>query len=211
MIPLEEHWNKTWQWLGLRPADTGLRDALLARYAEPHRKYHGTEHLEACLKHFGTLQGLMQHPGEVAIGLWFHDAIYDIGVAGNEVRSAEWAHTSLSRAGALAEVADRVHALVMVTCHDVAPRTTDQAILLDIDLAILGAPAAVFDRYEHQIRSEFENVPEPDFRARRWRILQHFLDRPRIYHTAEFSSTREAQARANLSRAVRHWNSGLPA
>ena len=42
-------------------------------------------------------------------------------------------------------------------------------------------------------------------------LAGHDSRRSRIYHTAEFSSTREAQARANLSRAVRHWKSGLPA
>jgi len=201
----EERWAAAWQWLGLAPADPGLLAALLARYAEPHRKYHATEHLDACLAHFDTLQALAEHPGEVALGLWFHDAVYDIGVPGNEAHSADWAREALLAAGAAQALAQRVHALVMVTCHDVTPQTNDQQILLDVDLAILGAPAHVFDRYEQQIRAEYAEIPEPAFRARRWRILQQFLQRPRIYHTARFHDAREAQARANLERSIRHW------
>jgi predicted metal-dependent HD superfamily phosphohydrolase len=199
-------WTTAWQTLGLTPPD-GLLEALRARYAEPHRHYHATEHLDACLRHFDTLQPLAQHPGEIALALWFHDAIYDIGVPGNEARSADWAQASLLQAGAAPEVAQRVHALVMATCHDVPPRTGDQEILLDVDLAILGAPPAVFARYEAQIRTEFADVPEDAFRQRRWRILQQFLDRPRIYHTELFHAAREAQARTNLERAVQHWKS----
>lgn len=211
MTSHEERWHAAWGWLGLQPADPGLLDALLTRYAEPHRKYHATEHLDACLAHFDNLRAQAEHPGEVALGLWFHDAIYDIGVPGNEVRSADWARASLLAAGADPAVAQRVHALVMVTCHDVAPQTRDQQILLDVDLAILGAPSPVFDRYEQQIRAEHAHVPEAAFCARRWPILQQFLDRPHLYHTAQFRAAREAQARSNLERSISFWKAGAAA
>lgn len=203
MINRQERWNTTWQQLGLVPADPSLLQALLTRYAEPKRKYHSQEHLDACLAHFDSLQAQALHPGEIALALWFHDAIYDIGASGNEARSADWARDALLAAGASAAVAQRVHALVMVTCHDVAPQTGDQEILLDVDLAILGAPPAVFDNYELQIRAEYADVAEGAFRTRRCRILQHFLDRPRIYHTELFHRLRESQARDNLARSIR--------
>ena len=44
-------WTTSWQTLGLTPPD-GLLEALRARYAEPHRHYHATEHLDACLRQF---------------------------------------------------------------------------------------------------------------------------------------------------------------
>lgn len=131
--------------------------------------------------------------------MWFHDAIYDIGATDNERRSADWASTVLAAAGVTPQVADRVHAQIMVTRHDQPPQTPDQALLLDIDLAILGAPGAVFDGYEQQIFREYQNVPPAAMRSNRRRILQGFLDRPRIYHTQTMHDAREALARENLA------------
>lgn len=71
-----------------------------------------------------------------------------------------------------------------------------------MDLAILGAPPALFDHYEQQIVREYQAVPPAAFRSNRRRILQGFIDRPRIYHTAAFHDTREAQARSNLRRSI---------
>ncbi|HET7670229.1 MAG TPA: hypothetical protein VFK84_07465, partial [Burkholderiales bacterium] len=41
------------------------------QYGEPHRAYH-TQHLEECFALFD--QTSPQHPGEVLLALWFHDA-----------------------------------------------------------------------------------------------------------------------------------------
>ena len=69
---------------------------------------------------------------------------------------------------------------------------------------ILGTRAAVFDAYEQQIRAEYQSVPEPQFRANRRRILQGFLARERIYHTALFFDAREARrARTWRDRSLR--------
>ena len=144
--------------------------------------------------------GAPSRPARLA--LWFHDAIYTVGAADNEQRSANWARAALQAHGARTETAERVHALIMVTRHEQPPCTPDQALLLDIDLAILGAPAAVFNAYEQQIVREYQAVPTKAFRANRRRILQGFLARPRTYHTAAFHDTREEQARANLTRSI---------
>ncbi len=202
---IEHHrhdWQATWRALAPRAPDSALLAQLANRYGEPHRHYHTLQHLDACLRHLAGLRPLAQRPDEVALALWFHDAIYDIGAADNEQRSADWARAALLAHGADTDVAQRVHALVMVTRHDQPPRTPDQELLLDVDLAILGAPPALFDAYEHQVRHEYQSVPPAAFRSNRRRILQGFLDRPRIYHTAAFHDTREAQARANLQRSI---------
>jgi predicted metal-dependent HD superfamily phosphohydrolase len=195
-------WQALWPALTGQPADMALFESVLQGYSEPHRHYHTLEHLDACLRHLAAMHSLAQRPHEVALALWFHDGIYTIGATDNEQRSADWARAALLAQGAGADVADRVHALVMVTRHDQPPRTQDEALLLDVDLAILGAPAAVFDAYERQIVQEYQAVPAAAFRSNRRRILQTFLDRPRIYHTQRFHDTREAVARANLRRSI---------
>lgn len=197
-----DHWQALWLALAGRSAEAGLFDALVHHYSEPHRHYHTLEHLDACLRHLAGHQVLAQRPHEVALALWFHDAIYAIGATDNEQRSADWARSAMRAQACAEDAADRVHALVMVTRHDQPPRTPDEALLLDVDLAILGAPAALFDAYEQQIVHEYRSVPAAAFRSNRRRILQGFLDRPRIYHTAAFHDAREAQARTNLARSI---------
>jgi len=195
-------WHAAWQSLSGRQGDEALLQTLVARYSEPHRHYHTLAHLDACLRHLPELRGLATHPDEVALALWFHDAIYDIGAADNEHRSADWAVRALLSASVEAALAQRVFALIMVTRHEVAPVTADEQVLLDVDLAILGARAEVFDGYEDQVRAEYHAVSEPLFRANRRRILQGFLARERIYHTAVFHGLFEAQARRNLARSI---------
>lgn len=195
-------WNTAWLALDVPQPDASLLAALTTCYSEAHRHYHTLEHLDACLRHLDKMRDGAQHPHEIALALWFHDALYAVGATDNEHRSADWASNALRAAGAPQEVADRVHALIMVTCHDQPPHTPDQALLLDVDLAILGAPAAVFDAYEQQVFREFQHVPPVAFRSNRARILQGFLDRPQIYHTPQFRDRREAQARANLGRSI---------
>jgi predicted metal-dependent HD superfamily phosphohydrolase len=195
-------WDAIWQTLAGRQGSSPLRDALIARYAEPHRHYHTLQHLDACLRHLPPMLCLATHPDEIACALWFHDAIYEIGASDNEWRSAEWAREALLAAGAAQVVAQRVFALVMATRHDAEPQSGDQEILLDVDLGILGTRPAVFDAYERQIRAEYASVPEPQFRANRRRILQGFLARKRIYHTTLCFERYEAPARANLARSI---------
>jgi len=194
-------WQAVWRDLGALP-EPGLLPRLLGCYTEVHRHYHTLEHLDACLEQLALAQSLAAHRGEVALALWFHDAVYAIAAADNEHKSADWARDALRRAGVAEVVAQRVHALVMVTCHSVAPTTNDEKLLLDIALSILGMPASRFARYERQVRSEYRQVPEAQFRDRRINILQQFLARPHIYHTIDFRDRLEAQARANLQRSI---------
>lgn len=195
-------WQRIWQGLTGRPGDPVLLQALLDRYCEPHRRYHTLEHLDACFRHFESVRGQAAHPDEVELALWFHDAVYAIRAPDNEQKSADWARSAMREAGIPEASVQRVYALVMVTRHDCAPQTPDQEILLDVDLSILGARPQVFDAYEDQIRAEYAAVPVADFRSNRRRILQGFLDRPKIYHTPEFGTRLEAQARENLRRSI---------
>ena len=198
----EQAWQRVWRGLGVPKGDCALLQALLARYSEPHRKYHTLQHLDACFAHFGAVRGAAAHAREIELALWFHDAVYEIRATDNEQKSADWARLALLDAGVSRDVAQRVHALVMATCHNALPRTPDEAILLDVDLAILGASAPLFDAYEAQVRAEYASVPEPSFRSGRLRILRQFMARARIFHTSYFSTACEARARANLSRSI---------
>ena len=120
----------------------------------------------------------------------------------NEARSADWARQALLEAGAAADAAERVHALVMATRHDAVPQGRDAELLIDIDLSILGAARERFDEYERQVHAEYGFVPEEVRLPRRRAILQRFLDRKAIYATPRMHAQLEAQARINLQRSI---------
>jgi predicted metal-dependent HD superfamily phosphohydrolase len=200
--PFGTSWARAWSDLGARGDGQAVRDALLSRYAEPHRHYHTQQHLEECLRLFADVQRVPPHPAAVEAALWFHDAVYDVESSDNEARSAAWAHRALLGGGVATEDADRVRDLVLVTRHDAAPSTLDEQVLVDIDLAILGASRERFAEYEQQIRAEYAYVPSPLFRRKRREVLQSFLQRGRIYSTEYFHARCEQQARANLAQAI---------
>jgi len=198
----ERSWRRAWQGLGATGDGLALRDALLEAWSGPPRHYHTLRHLHDCLALFETVLDAAQHAGEVEIALWFHDAIYDPRAPDNEQRSADWAAQALTGAGVDAAAVARVHALVMATRHAVEPEGQDQQLLVDIDLAILGAGRERFDEYEVEVREEYAWVPGPVFRHKRRQILAGFLARGRIYSTPVFAQRFEAAARDNLARAL---------
>jgi predicted metal-dependent HD superfamily phosphohydrolase len=200
-VALRASWSDAWRALGAS-ADDALLAELLARYAEGQRAYHTLQHLGECLVHLARERDGAERPAEVALALWFHDAIYDVHRHDNEARSADWARQAARRAGLAPEVAERLHALVMATRHDAQPVGADARLLVDIDLAILGATPARFAEYERQIRIEYAHVPPAVFEPRRRQILGGFLARDPLYLTAPMRTRLEAAARANLGRAV---------
>lgn len=177
------------------------RDALLERYAEPQRSYHTLRHLDECFARLDRVHARIEHPGEIDIALFYHDAVYDPRASDNEARSAELASLMLERAGLGVEVRDRVRALILATRHDVLPPPGDAALLVDVDLGILSAAPARFDEYENEIRAEYAWVPEPVFRAKRSALLQSLLARERIFVSGAFDDD-EARARENLARSL---------
>jgi predicted metal-dependent HD superfamily phosphohydrolase len=108
----------------------------------------------------------------------------------------------LTAAGIQADVADRVHASIMATCHSDKPSSPDAQLLVDIDLAILASPLDRFEEYERQIRDEYRHVPENIFLTTRRTILSSFLDRPQIYLTPTYTQRLESAARHNLTSHV---------
>jgi predicted metal-dependent HD superfamily phosphohydrolase len=139
---------------------------------------------------------------EVELAIWFHDAVYDTRGSDNERKSAEWAKTVIQQSGLSGNVVERVSASILATCHNADVEGTDPQLMADVDLAILGASASAFWRYEENIRKEYAWVPESLFRQRRAEILRGFLSRPHIYYHKLYREMFEEKARLNLQQAV---------
>ena len=174
----------------------------MAAYMEPGRRYHTLAHIEHCLSEFARVERHAVHPDEVKWALLFHDAIYDPRRSDNEARSADWARSVMAQLRRPEDAQERVRRMVLVTAHTAVPRTPDEALLLDIDLSILGADEATFDEYDRAVREEYAHVSEEAYREGRAEILESLARRERLFHTAPFRRRYEASARANIRRAL---------
>jgi len=181
-----------------------LRAELVSAYTAPGRHYHDLRHIEALLGLAAACADAIADRDAIEAAIWFHDAIYDTRRHDNEERSADLAAARLAGATTI----DRIVAMIRATAGHRAPDFADMraaqdcALFLDMDLTILGAPAADFDAYEEDVRREYAWVPEPQWRTGRRAVLAGFLARPAIYATAHFRASHEAAARRNLGRAM---------
>jgi predicted metal-dependent HD superfamily phosphohydrolase len=136
------------------------------------------------------------------VALWFHDAVYDTQRSDNEERSAVWAREYLTARAVAHDAIDRIEAMILATRHTEHTAPGDTALMVDIDLGILGQPVRVFDRYDAAIRREYAWVSDEAYRAGRRAVLASFLARTHIYCTDFFHARLETTARANLARAL---------
>lgn len=196
------HWNRSWSELGSVIPPPSLHAQIIVRYCESHRSYHTLQHLEDCLNHLANVRSLTPNPAEIEIALWFHDAVYDPHQHDNEEQSARWAVRVVQGVSLSADIGERMRSLILATQHNAIPQTLDAKILVDIDLAILGASEERFDLYEKQVRQEYDWVLEDEFWTVRRQILDRFLARPTIYNTDYFQEHFERRARANLLQSI---------
>lgn len=190
-----------WRALGAERCDETLREGLIALYDAPQRHYHTTRHLAELFALWPLVAGDAEHPAEVELALWYHDAVYDATRPDNEARSAALAMDAMRDAGVSAEARERVERLILATQHQAVPVGRDAQILVDLDLAILGASADRFDEYEAQVRAEYAFAPEVIFRRGRTAVLAGFAARKRIYQTPVLHERFEEAARTNLRRS----------
>lgn len=85
-------WNRCWSGIGANGDGASLKNDLVTAWNEPQRKYHTLQHLHGCLSIFEEFQHLAEHPHEVELAIWFHDAVYDIKGKNNEQKSGQGLH-----------------------------------------------------------------------------------------------------------------------
>jgi predicted metal-dependent HD superfamily phosphohydrolase len=199
--PRLERWSRMWTAASAVGDPAPWYAKLTEAYAEPQRHYHNQQHIAECLAEFEAASHLARLPVAVELALWFHDAVYDPKAGDNEEQSAEMARNCLEGAG-LPALAATVVGLVMATKSHVIAGNSDAALVVDVDLSILGQSEDRFAEYETQIREEYSWVPKPIFKPRRAEILQRFLDRERIYTHELFVNRYEQNARRNLEGSI---------
>ena len=196
-----ECWHGLMRSFGFEENDTTF-DELKTAYSEPHRHYHTCEHVSAVLKVFDDVKEKTQHPREMELAIWFHDAVYRPRSSTNEHDSAQWASRFLKENGATMSQISCVEELIMATVHNKQPETDDAKLIVDLDLSILGKEPHIYSLFEDNVRREYRWVPYFIYKRKRREVLTAFLERDVIFSLPELNQRFEKQARVNLTWAT---------
>lgn len=199
-------------WVGLvsrrgcsRPAATAVLEEIVLAYGEPHRHYHTLDHVAALLTLLDRHGERIAERDTVVLAILFHDVVYDPARHDNEQASAAFAAERLAGLGVPHELTREVSRYILATQHGQSAAPTDEpslALLLDLDLSILGAAPAEYRAYAEAVRREYAFVPDQIYRPGRRRVLEGFLARERIYLTDRLGELWERSARANLAGEI---------
>jgi predicted metal-dependent HD superfamily phosphohydrolase len=201
---LQAEWERTLRAAGAEAVDIRQAFLELARhYDAPDRHYHTLAHLRDVLSIIESLHDQARNLPAIELAAWFHDVIYDPRSQDNEERSAAYAQAMLEQWQVAGPLIQQVSRLILATKHhQVDADDVDGQILLDADLAILGAEDARYADYARAIRQEYAWVADEAYRIGRRKVLQSFLRRERIYLMDSLHATREAPARRNLQSEI---------
>ena len=230
-VPLRERPNKIRPrlmrvWDSLLPGHTALGENLLARYEQPHRKYHTSVHLSEMLTALKTLyeQHHTATPRAVLLAAWFHDAVYEANPGEDEAASADLARTALTPLASTGSLTNRevtaiAHLIELTASHQLADgieeytsgalTRADAAFFLDADLAILAADSPRYTRYVAGVRAEYAHYTPDAFTRGRAAILQGFLNRTTIYASDTAHLLWDAPARLNLRTELEGYRAAL--
>jgi predicted metal-dependent HD superfamily phosphohydrolase/uncharacterized protein with PIN domain len=197
-VEMLERWmNLTGTWCIEPTLASRAFEDIRSQYAESARHYHTLKHIREVLAVIDRLAAHATSPNAVRLAAWLHDIIYDSRASNNEERSAQYARRLCEQLGIPdgASIAD----LIQKTKTHRAGDDANAQVLLDADLAVLGASPDVYQAYARNIRLEYGWVPDAEYRTGRRRVLESFLSRPRIYHLL---TKWEEPARHNIAAEI---------
>ena len=199
-------------WLATLPPEwlEGCESAVIDRARAAHetggRHYHTWDHVIACVDRLKTFPSA--DPRIVFLALVFHDAVYVPGRKDNEQASAALARETLSAMCTTSDAElDAVERMILATRDHHALAGTlsaEEAVILDLDLSVLGASREEYARYAQAIHDEYVPAAATDaqFRIGRTEFLRRMLAMPHVFLTVEGRRRWDAVARDNMAWEV---------
>lgn len=189
-------------------------------YFEYFRRYHTyEEHITPGLELFERVKGLCEEPTLVELAWYYHDLIYVPGSPHSEEISADRAYFDCILFEFGEKIASTVRNLVMATQHfKTEPRTQDEKIIHDLDLAILGSEPDEYEKYEKLIREEYSFVKDKAFAQGRLQVLEQFIKKSgsatdhkkTLYLTQYFQDHYEKKAIDNIRHEMNNIKKSFP-
>lgn len=206
---LSERWRSLASSLGLdKTVADRAGDELARRYCGPDRHYHDARHIVSMLDGFERLRQKFEAPAAAQLAIVFHDLVYDPSRRDNEGRSAE-AMVEMLDGTVDEDILAAARRSILATKTHAATPSRDTNLILDLDMAILGAPWAQYERYAVGIMREYLPVHgEQAYRQGRVALfLEPALERGVVYLTEEFQHL-DAPAIQNIRREAEVLKSG---
>jgi len=173
-----------------------LWDEIEKSYKQNSRHYHTLKHLENIYKE------LPKYDKVTEFSIFYHDIIYDVTKLDNEFQSAKICKQKLTLLGVKPIIIDEITQLINET-KTLNPSSTRNALFLDADLSILGSETDKYINYTKQIRKEYSIFSQLDYCIGRKKVLMHFLEKEKIYHSTYFYNKYEAKARENITKELK--------
>lgn len=184
---LEDHWKE-----------------ISTAYSKDNRYYHNLDHIRYMLHFAENDQNDLVDYDMLQFAIWYHDIVYTATKSTNELKSAQCAQKQLKTLKIDPKRIENCANLIISTKkHEIVnAQNEDNAYLLDWDLAILGTPWETYELYTQKIRKEYSIFPDFMYKKGRKKVLQHFLERPRIYYTKKYYDLWETNARNNIQKEL---------
>jgi len=178
-------------------------DEIKTQYSKPNRHYHNLAHLNNLETELLPLKGKISDWQSLIFSIAYHDIVYNILKNDNEEKSARFANSRLLKLGLSAVQRDKCLSQINATKAHVVSDDVDTNYFTDADLAILGSDHDAYIIYVKSIRKEYKFYPDFVYNPGRKKILEHFVQMPRIYKTDYFYNMYEKQARKNINEEIR--------
>ncbi|EDP96701.1 hypothetical protein U8527_00165 [Kordia algicida OT-1] len=181
-----------------------LWEEINKKYTSSRRRYHNLDHINYMLKLASKNKADFNDFDILLFAIWYHDIIYKATKSNNELKSAEFAQKQLKKLQIDTKRIENCFNLIVSTKkHEIInTKNQDNAYLLDFDLAILGTSWESYKAYTQKIRKEYNMFPDFMYNKGRKKVLQHFLERPRIYYTEKYYDLWETIARENIQKEL---------
>lgn len=177
-------------------------------YHAPLRHYHTLAHVESCLQLLDTVD-VFEGDERVAaeLALWFHDLVYVAGDPDNETTSVKILGAVASTLSAPEMVVERAKYCILATRHKETKYYDPlHALVVDIDLSILGAPENEYLEYARDVRQEFKHVSNEAWCVGRSNFLASMLAREKTF---SLLTQFEKPARANMQDELDRLGKGI--
>ncbi len=172
-------------------------------YTSKKRHYHNLSHLKNMLLQLEHTKDEIKDWDIVLFALYYHDIIYNIYKKDNELKSAEFAKIRLTSLSISSDRIEQCYQQIIATKNHKKNKNKDINFFVDADLSILGIDEKSYFDYVAQIRKEYAIFPTIIYNLNRIKVLNSFLNKPKIYHTTYFFDRYEKQARKNMNEEIK--------
>ena len=179
-----------------------LWDDILKNHNKKNRYYHTIFHLESLYKSLVPIKKNINDWDIILFALFYHDYIYNPLKQNNEELSAKKAVTILSLLSIPKERIELCKEIILATKKHQSSKNKDVNYFTDADHSILGTPWQTYQSYFKNVRKEYKYYPDVLYNKGRIKVLQHFIQMPRIYKSDYFYSKLESQAKNNIQKEI---------